>query len=81
MATIASWTFSHLESGLVRLASDAGHVLDMHPAALLQMTASELLAMLERRAAEAAAPTPEPAQEPPFTDGNEGVKSDAGSAE
>ncbi|HET8906192.1 MAG TPA: hypothetical protein VFN11_04425 [Ktedonobacterales bacterium] len=49
---MASWTFSHLESGLVRLASDAGHILDMHPAALLQMTASELLAMLERRAAE-----------------------------
>ena len=49
---MASWTFSHLESGLVRLASDAGHVLDMHPAALLQMTASELLAMLERRVAE-----------------------------
>ena len=49
---MASWTFSHLESGLVRLASDAGHVLDMHPTALLQMTASELLAMLERRVAE-----------------------------
>lgn len=74
-----SWTFSHLESGLVRLASDAGHVLDMHPAALLQMTASELLAMLERRAAEAPAASEsasnnsneEPGEEP----------SDAGSAE
>lgn len=49
---MASWTFSHLENGLVRLASDAGHVLDMHPTALVQMTAHELLAMLERRAAE-----------------------------
>lgn len=76
MANIASWTFSHLESGLVRLASDAGHVLDMHPAALLQMTASELLAMLERRAAEAA--TPPPAAEEPVS-GEE--QSDAGSAE
>lgn len=55
-----SWTFSHVENGLVRLASDAGHVLDMHPVALVQMTAHELLTMLERRAAEAATP---PAQE------------------
>ena len=50
---MASWTFSRLESGFVRLASDAGHVLDMAPAALGQMLASELLTMLERRVADA----------------------------
>ncbi len=77
MASLTSWTFSHLESGLVRLASDAGHILDMHPTALLQMTASELLAMLERRAAEAVAEPPAPAAPVVSTEGD----GDAGSAE